>query len=121
MSHSNFFSFGPLQQDAAMVKTGIRLNSTHAVFSGHFPGNPILPGVCMLQIVKEVVESSLDTKVKLLKASELKFLAFVTPNDRKLLQLELKITTIDDHIRVEAKLRDIAEVLFKFKGMFTPK
>ena len=32
----------------------VKLNSNHEIFSGHFPDNPILPGVCALQIAKEV-------------------------------------------------------------------
>ena len=34
----------------------ITLNPAHPIFAGHFPGNPITPGVCMLQIIKELTE-----------------------------------------------------------------
>ncbi|MEJ0079486.1 MAG: hypothetical protein WDM78_00620 [Puia sp.] len=26
-----------------------------AIFSGHFPGQPVLPGVCMMEMVAEVL------------------------------------------------------------------
>ena len=34
----------------------ITLNKDHDIFNGHFPGNPVTPGVCMMQIVKELTE-----------------------------------------------------------------
>jgi len=34
----------------------ILINEEHEVFQGHFPGNPIMPGVCMMQIIKELTE-----------------------------------------------------------------
>lgn len=33
-------------------KAVISINEQHDVFKGHFPGNPIMPGVCMMQIIK---------------------------------------------------------------------
>lgn len=34
----------------------VRLDAAHPVYAGHFPGNPVLPGVCTLQIVRECLE-----------------------------------------------------------------
>ena len=34
----------------------IRLNPHHEIFIGHFPDHPITAGVCMMQIVKELME-----------------------------------------------------------------
>lgn len=31
----------------------VRLDAAHPIYAGHFPGNPVLPGVCTLQIVRE--------------------------------------------------------------------
>ena len=39
----------------------ILVNEKHDVFKGHFPGNPIMPGVCMIQIIKELSESITKT------------------------------------------------------------
>ncbi|MBQ0740088.1 3-hydroxyacyl-ACP dehydratase, partial [Aquimarina celericrescens] len=34
----------------------ITINKNHKIFKGHFPGNPVTPGVCMIQIIKELAE-----------------------------------------------------------------
>jgi len=30
----------------------ININEKHEVFKGHFPDNPVVPGVCLIQIMK---------------------------------------------------------------------
>ena len=30
----------------------VRLDASHPVYRGHFPGHPVLPGVCTLQLVR---------------------------------------------------------------------
>ncbi|MDB5149718.1 MAG: 3-hydroxyacyl-ACP dehydratase [Mucilaginibacter sp.] len=118
MLRHNLFTFTDLKTEENIVKTDIELNTLHPIFTGHFPGQPVLPGVCMMQIVKEVVEAHIDRKTKLVKAHDLKFLSFIYPEENKMIQLELKISIEDEGIRIDARLLDDAIVLFKFKGTF---
>ena len=48
------------QWDEQNVNAVIELNKDHDIFKGHFPGNPVMPGVCMLQIIKELTEKAVD-------------------------------------------------------------
>ncbi len=57
----------------------IRLNDKHPVFEGHFPGMPVVPGVCMMQIVKEQLEDRLKRKLSLKHAAAMKFMAVINP------------------------------------------
>ena len=34
----------------------IELNPGHVLYQGHFPGQPVVPGVCTLQMIKESAE-----------------------------------------------------------------
>ena len=34
----------------------IELNPGHMLYQGHFPGQPVVPGVCTLQMIKESAE-----------------------------------------------------------------
>ena len=69
----------------------ISLNKDHAIFGGHFPGNPILPGVCTVQIVKELLETSFGSELMLRKASNIKYLGFVSPTASPEVQFNLLI------------------------------
>ena len=33
----------------------IVFNAAHDIFKGHFPGQPVVPGVCMMEMVKELL------------------------------------------------------------------
>jgi len=117
---NHFFTFTELQTEGNIVKANIKLNPAHPIFKGHFPGQPIVPGVCMMQMVKEVVEAHINKKTRLVKASDLKFLSFIYPDQDKLLQLEVKINTEEEWVRIDARLLDDETILFKFKGILVP-
>jgi 3-hydroxyacyl-[acyl-carrier-protein] dehydratase len=58
--------------DSNKLSVIIRLNPAHEIFKGHFPGNPLLPGVCVVQILKEILMNQLDKKLILNYASSIK-------------------------------------------------
>ncbi|WP_339610424.1 3-hydroxyacyl-ACP dehydratase [uncultured Planktosalinus sp.] len=80
----------------------INLNKNHEVFKGHFPGNPVTPGVCMLQIIKEMCQSFLNCELQLKTASNVKFMALINPDINSRLRLELAISFGEnDEIKVK--------------------
>lgn len=119
MLQNDFFYFTPPQIEGNVAKTVLEINASHQIFEGHFPGNPIVPGVCMMQMVKEVLEQVIGAKTRLLKAGDMKFLAVINPNDNRFVNLDLTYITMDDsNIRVDAIIQKDTTVFFKFKGIF---
>lgn len=120
MLQNDFFSFtAPLIEDNA-VKTTLELNAAHKIFEGHFPQHPVVPGVCMMQMVKEVVESVIGKETNLSKADNIKFLTMIDPRENKLLQLDYKFTIPEEgKISIDAQLLNSTTVFFKFKGIFS--
>jgi len=70
----------------------VELNANHGVYQGHFPGNPVLPGVCTLQIIKECLEGLMDSTLQYIQVSSCKFLSAIDPNatPRLLINLSAK-------------------------------
>ena len=79
----------------------IKLNPDHEIFEGHFPGNPVTPGVCMMQIVKDLTENFSNSKLFLKSASNVKFMAIINPFETPDLVLQLDITEKEDEIKVK--------------------
>lgn len=73
----------------------ILINEKHIVFKGHFPDNPIMPGVCMMQIIKELTEQIIGDSLMMQKLIDVKFTALINPFLNPELRLELDITTTD--------------------------
>ncbi len=69
----------------------ITLNKDHAIFKGHFPGNPVTPGVCMMQIIKEITQNILKVELTMLTTSNVKFMALINPDINSKLVLDLEI------------------------------
>ncbi|OXA94401.1 hotdog family protein [Flavobacterium hercynium] len=76
----------------------ILVNANHEVFKGHFPGNPIMPGVCMIQIIKELTEKITESTLMIQTLANVKFMALINPEVSPELRLELDITTTEDDL-----------------------
>ncbi|MFY7844172.1 3-hydroxyacyl-ACP dehydratase [Chryseobacterium gambrini] len=79
----------------------ISLNKDHDIFKGHFPGNPVTPGVCMMQIVKELTEEFTGSSLFLKTASNVKFMAIINPFETPDLKIQLDITENEQDIKVK--------------------
>lgn len=97
----DFYETISLENDATKHLAIIRVNEKHDVFKGHFPGNPIMPGVCMMQIIKELTEKITGHTLVMQTLSNVKFMALINPEVNPELRLELDITTDENGIRVK--------------------
>ena len=119
MLKDDFFTVSSIQKENNSFKIVLELNTIHKIFERHFPGQPVVPGACMLQMVKEVTEIILDKKVQLTKADNLKFLQLINPNEHRTLQMDLTFNISEDGIaNVSANLSNGSSVCFKFSGSF---
>ena len=86
----SFFNILDTSKEEDKTIVHVELNKNHQIFEGHFPGNPVVPGVCMIQMIREVLEVIQSKKLQLTVADEIKFLNIVNPLSTKLLTLEIK-------------------------------
>ena len=99
MLQNSFYTLeSPPETTATRVQATIRLNPDHAIFAGHFPGQPVVPGVCMLQIIKELLEVATAQQLQLTKAGNVKFLAVLTPQAHEVADVQLNFESSEDGI-----------------------
>jgi 3-hydroxyacyl-[acyl-carrier-protein] dehydratase len=97
----------------------IELYPSHEIFAGHFPGNPILPGVCMVQIIKELLINYLDCKLTLKNASSIKYLSIIDPRVNNTVQFDIETgKTETGEISCKVELNSGSVVFCRFKGEF---
>ncbi len=63
------------------------IDATHPALAGHFPGNPLVPGVVLLTRVIEAVERLHDGRVRVRGMPTVKFLSPMRPNKAVMLSL----------------------------------
>lgn len=74
MLKNNFFYINEIKNNTTEIVASISIVPNHEILKGHFPGEPIVPGVCMLQMLKEILEEALQLKIVLHSASFMKFM-----------------------------------------------
>lgn len=89
------------EYDQDTVSSTIQLNKEHPIFKGHFPGNPVMPGVCMIQIIKELTEKATGKQLFLKVSSNIKFMAIINPEENDILHLILNISTDEREVKVK--------------------
>ncbi|MFZ4522862.1 MAG: hydroxymyristoyl-ACP dehydratase [Bacteroidales bacterium] len=107
---------GEFKSDCTFV---ISLNPTHPIFQGHFPGNPVVPGVCQIQMIMELVETIVNHPLNLVESDNVKFLSMINPVDNPQLECNIVLKSLNDPlISVIASIGAGATVFLKFKGKF---
>jgi 3-hydroxyacyl-[acyl-carrier-protein] dehydratase len=119
MLQNDLYTIESLEKDAESAKTVIQLNAMHPIFKGHFPGQPVLPGACMLQMVKELMELVTGNSLQLQKANHLKFIALIDPAKSPVLHLNLEHMVSEEGLVVRATILREGEICLKFNGVFT--
>jgi 3-hydroxyacyl-[acyl-carrier-protein] dehydratase len=119
MLRNDFYKAGPIEQDAPGVYScQIRLNKEHAIFKGHFPELAVMPGVTMVQVVKETCEAILQRSLLMKSSKMIKFLSMVRPEEHPDLVVEVVIKNDDTSWDVSGLLKNGETTFFKIKGTF---
>ena len=58
-------------------------NPEHLIYQAHFPGNPITPGACLLQIACELLQRKLGRPLFLKSSKNVKYLNVLIPAEDK--------------------------------------
>lgn len=61
------------------MSVDIALNPGADIYKGHFPGNPITPGVVMIRIAGELLSEFLQRPVNLASVANIKYLSVISP------------------------------------------
>jgi len=113
---NDFYNISDVQRAENSLTATISFNAAHAIFKGHFPTQPVVPGVCMMYVVKRILEQELSKKIHLETAAQVKFLQLITPETAPVI-LELKWLTEAGKTAVTASLRSEKQ-LFKMNGIY---
>ncbi|MDR2499386.1 MAG: glycosyltransferase [Tannerellaceae bacterium] len=70
------------------------IDHNNPIYRMHFPGNPVTPGVCIIQACKELFEIQLGQQLRLQRIDNVKFLAVISPKEHNSIRLTFsKITS----------------------------
>ena len=118
MLKDSLFKITSFNDMGGSISAILEMDMGNDIFKGHFPGQPVLPGACMMQIVKEVLEEAVEVSIVLKKANNLKFLTVIDPRQNSVLELHISYVFEEPDIKTTANLIAGEAICFKFQGVF---
>lgn len=100
------------------LEVSIVLNPEHLVYSGHFPGHPVTPGVVQLQIVHELLERHFGKNLVLVEMPVCKFLAVIDPTVTPKVVVQITFEWLGDLLKVQARGQNDSVLFFKFSARY---
>ncbi len=95
---NDFFTINNTESSPTEIWAELFINADHKIFEGHFPNQPVVPGVCQMQMIKEIVEQVIGKATNLINAADMKFLAVIDPQRNNLVHASIKYDVGEDGI-----------------------
>jgi len=115
----NFYEVIELNQSADSVSALVKIEKEHSIFKGHFPNHPVTPGVCTMQIIKELSENHLGKELMLKTARNVKFMAIINPEENEVVRFDLSFERLDSgEFSVRSTVLIEENPALKFGGIF---
>lgn len=102
MFDGKLFNFKVLEQDAGRLSIDVTFDPEHEVFKGHFPGRPVVPGVLLMQTVKECFECVLGLSGMNITSGDLKFTNPVIPENGESITVEIAYSEVEGIFKIRS-------------------
>lgn len=119
MLKNNFYTIQSLIPSEQGLSAIIHINPDNEIFKGHFPGKPVVPGVCMIQIVKELLEEHLGNTLLFQKGNQIKFLQLLVPVKDENIEVNVSWKDIEIGFQTTADFKKEGAAIFKLSGIFS--
>jgi 3-hydroxyacyl-[acyl-carrier-protein] dehydratase len=111
-------TFSP--ENSRDFKCRVLLNSGHPIYKGHFAQIPVAPGVCLTQVIKEILMEKFQKELTMTHGDNIKFLAMINPIETPELEIDFSVKSGENLCEVSATYSSNGTTYVKFKGKFKP-
>ena len=100
--------------------SGVIFDPRHPLFTGHFPGRPVVPGAILVQVVRELLEQLTGKSLNISHLIFVKFLVPVIPGKDHGLKLEGTCSQDEKgNLSVSAHFYREGTVMMKLRGTYS--
>jgi 3-hydroxyacyl-[acyl-carrier-protein] dehydratase len=119
MLRHTFFTIEKFSADQSAYHADVKINAQHPVFLGHFPDQPVVPGVFTLQMIRECLEQALGKPVRFATIQNCKFSNVLIPGDDSLVEVLCNYEQNNNDIQLKASVKsgDVAYLSLKAQLM----
>lgn len=111
----NFYKIHAIEQTENDYKIEVELLQDHPIYEGHFPGQPVVPGVCTLTIIRECIGKILSKSVSFASIKECKYVSALIPEEDLKIIINLTLAA-DGGVKVVVERVDNNQIALKLKA-----
>ena len=117
---NNLYTIVSHWQDESSATFQVRLHPEWAIYKAHFPGHPITPGVCIVQMMQELLQEYAHRELNLLQAKTVKYTAIISPEETAELTVAFsKVEPLPDGgLKVQAQVSSGETLFTKLSATF---
>ena len=115
-----FYTVEFFENSSAGFVCGVIFPAGHEIYQGHFPGQPVVPGVLQIQTVRELTEKAVGRVMFINEVVSAKYLRMIVPGV-SVLRVEAVLKGESDAISLTAVIKDAESVYSKLKIRLTTK
>lgn len=101
------------QFDAQVV-----IDENHEILKAHFPDFPVVPGACLIDCAKDIVETHFNSAYRLVSVKNVKFLQIVNPQKNNSLKYSCTYQNEGGELRVNYTVTAKEELISKLSLVY---
>ncbi len=116
---NNYYKLISMHSDGTSGVFHLSLRPDCEVYRGHFPGNPVCPGVCNIQMIKECAERLTGQRLHISRIRRCRLTAVATPTACPELTVKIDLQPVENGYAVIATVGDARRTYMDYKGEMT--
>lgn len=121
MPLNDFFEYTIELSDPGKIKALLNIDREHDIYKGHFPGNPVTPGVIQLEMVRQILSECLQKDLMLTEAKDLKFLSPILPPNLNDIEITIDYSIEQGTYSTRCIISRNDQLFTKIRGTFSEK
>jgi 3-hydroxyacyl-[acyl-carrier-protein] dehydratase len=82
----------------------VELKADSPIYRGHFPGHPVCPGICNVELVRECAMQATGSRLRIAAIKKCRFTAVATPEKCPEVHVGLQWTEENGKLRLQATI-----------------
>lgn len=98
---NNLYFIDSVSRTEEDVTYQLHLNAEHVIYQAHFPGEPITPGVCLLQMGVELLSDAAESALEIDTVKNVKFLSVLHPEGQTVTVRVHHLAVIENNVKAQ--------------------
>jgi 3-hydroxyacyl-[acyl-carrier-protein] dehydratase len=113
-----FFQIADMELGESSLQATVYFPTEHPLYAGHFPERPVVPGVCVLQVCRDLIAKSDARVLRIAAIASVKYMIPLIPSAEMGYGLSLSWKQQEDgSLMVDGSWQNGQQIFVKLKGM----